>query len=64
MNAGIDFSSGSMLSVTFDRPVSEDQIQERMDELGHTEALIQRVGRSGFLIRTTLLKQGVGDEPS
>ena len=64
LNAGIDFSSGSMLSVTFDRPVSEDQIQERMDELGHTEALIQRVGRSGFLIRTTLLKQGVGDEPS
>ena len=64
MNAGIDFSSGSMLSVTFDRPVSEDQIKERMDELGHTEALIQRVGRSGYLIRTTLLKQGVGDEPS
>ncbi len=64
LNAGIDFSSGSVLSITFDRPVTEDQIQERMDELGHSEALIQRVGGRGFLIRTTLLQPGVGDEPS
>ena len=64
LNAGIDFSSGSVLSVTFDTNVTENQIQERMDELGHSEALIQRVGGSGFLIRTTLLEQAVGDEPS
>jgi len=64
LNAGIDFSSGSVLSVSFNAPVTEDQIQERMDELGHSEALIQRVGGTGFLIRTSLLKQPVGDEPS
>lgn len=64
LNAGIDFSSGSVLSVTFDSNVTEDQIQERMDELGHSEALIQRVGGRGFLIRTTLLEQAVGDAPS
>jgi len=64
LNAGIDFTSGSVLSITFDRRVTEDQIKERMDELGHTEALIQRIGRRGFLIRTTLLEQGVGDAPS
>ena len=63
LNAGIDFASGSVLSVTFppDREVTEDQIQERMRELGHAEALIQKVGGRGFLIRTTLLEEGVGD---
>ena len=64
LNAGIDFSSGSVLSVTFDSNVTEDQIQERMDELGHSEALIQRGGGRGVLIRTTLLEQAVGDAPS
>ena len=64
LTAGIDFSSGSVLSVTFNSPVTEDQIQERMDQLGHKEALIQKVGRGDFLIRTTLLEQGVGGAPS
>ena len=64
LKAGIDFNSGSVLSVTFDSAVTEDQIQESMGELGHSEALIQRVGSRGFLIRTTLLEQAVGDAPS
>ena len=44
LRAGIDFSSGSVMNVTFRQPVEEDDIRQRMDELGHTEALIQRVG--------------------
>ena len=64
LKAGIDFSSGSVLSVTFEAPVTEDQIRERMNELGHSEALIQRLGGSGFLIRTDLLEQAAGDAPS
>ena len=64
LNAGIDFASGSILNVTFDREVTEDNIQERMNELGHSEALIQKVGGRGFLIRTTLLEEAVGDVPS
>ena len=64
LNAGIDFASGSILIVTFDREVSEDQIQDRMNRLGHSEALIQRVGGREFQIRTTLLEEGVGDAPS
>lgn len=64
LKAGIDFSSGSVLNVSFEAAVTEDQIRERMDELGHTEALIQKLGRTGFLIRTNLLEQAVGDAPS
>jgi len=64
LTPGIDFSSGSVLSVTFNSLVTEDQIKERMDQLGHEEALIQKVGREDFLIRTTLLEQGVDGAPS
>ena len=58
LKAGIDFSSGSILIGAFDRDVSEEQIQKRMDQLGHPEALIQRVGGRDFQIRTTLLEAG------
>ncbi len=56
LKAGIDFSSGSILIGTFDSGVSEEQIQERMDLLGHPEALIQKVGGREFQIRTTVLE--------
>ena len=59
LKGGIDFSSGSALNATFTRPVTQKQIKERLDALGHPEASIQKVGASGFLIRTALLKQGV-----
>ena len=41
LNPGIDFTSGSVLQVSFASPVSEQQILARMNVLGHGEALIQ-----------------------
>ena len=65
LKAGIDFASGSILIVTFDGEVDEDRIQERMNQLGHPEALIQKVGGREYQIRTTtVLEEGVGDQPS
>ena len=58
LKAGIDFSSGSILIGSFDRNVSEAQIQERLDQLDHPEALIQKTGGQSFQIRTTLLDDG------
>ena len=58
LKAGIDFSSGSILIGSFDRDVSEAQIQERLDQLDHPEALIQKTGGQSFQIRTTLLDDG------
>ena len=49
------------MNVTFREPVEEDDIRQRMDELGHTEALIQRVGGTNFFIRTEVLEEAVGD---
>ena len=61
LKPGIDFVSGSAMEVTFREPVEEAHIKERMDELGHDEAFIQRLGGSRFLIRMGLLKEAVGD---
>ena len=61
LKGGIDFSSGSVMNVSFRQPVEEDHIRERMDELGHAEALIQRIGGTNFFIRTEVLKEAVGD---
>ena len=58
LKAGIDFSSGSILIGTFNSGVGEEQIQERMDQVGHPEALIQKVGSRDFQIRTTILETG------
>ena len=65
LTPGIDFTSGSVLNVTFTREgVDEDDIQERMTALGHPEALVQLVGANNYFIRTTVLEEAVGDELS
>ena len=54
---GIDFTSGSVLNLTFSERVSETDIRVEMELLGHPEASIQKVGDNGVFIRTTMLKQ-------
>ena len=61
LKAGIDFTSGSVMNATFDSVVDEADIQQRMEALGHPEALIQRVGRDNYFIRTTVLAEAQGD---
>ena len=56
LKAGIDFTSGSVMNVSFSNPdIDEEDIQARMSELGHDEALIQRIGGNSFFIRTAVL---------
>ena len=64
LNPGIDFTSGSVLDVTFDGPVTQQLVQEQMDFLGHPEALVQSTGSQRVLIRTKVLKEGSGDADS
>ena len=60
LNPGIDFTSGSVLQVSFDEPVEEEQIHQRMEVLGHPEALIQKIGGRGAFIRTVQLEEATG----
>ena len=50
--SGIEFSSGSMLTVAFEEPVEYDSFKEEMGSLGYTDAIIQSAGEGQFLIRT------------
>jgi preprotein translocase subunit SecF len=52
LKPGIEFSSGSILTVQFDTPVDYDQFQEEITALGYTDAIVQRSGENRFLIRT------------
>ncbi|MCK4863215.1 MAG: protein translocase subunit SecF [Dehalococcoidales bacterium] len=50
--SGIEFSSGSMLTVKFEEPVEYDRFKEEMVSLGYTDAIIQSAGEGQFVIRT------------
>jgi preprotein translocase subunit SecF len=59
LKSGIEFSSGSILTVRFEQPVEYTQFHQEMTRLGYTDAIIQRTGTGDFLIRTQEL---TGDE--
>ena len=60
LRPGIDFTSGSVMDITFQRSVSQDEVQQRMEFLGHPEALIQRTGSRTLLVRTKVLSEDAG----
>jgi preprotein translocase subunit SecF len=49
---GIEFSSGSMLTVSFEEAVEHDEFQAELNNLGYTDAIIQQTRPGEFLIRT------------
>ena len=59
LNAGIEFSSGSAMDLTFTRAVTEDEIRDELTRLGHPEARIQKKGQRSVFIRTKVLEQAV-----
>lgn len=60
MNWGIDFSSGSILEVRFDKQVQVDQVREAVRGQGLEVGRIQQSGDSDFIIRTAKLSQEDG----
>lgn len=52
LKSGIEFSSGSMMTVSFETEVSHSQLKEEIAILGYTNVITQRTGQGEFLIRT------------
>jgi preprotein translocase subunit SecF len=52
LKSGIEFSSGSMLSVKFEAPIDYAEFKQAVIEQGYTGAIVQTVGENEFLIRT------------
>jgi len=52
LKSGIEFSSGSMLTVDFEQEVEQGQLKEELADLGYANAIIQRTGGGDFILRT------------
>ena len=52
LKAGVEFSSGSILTIRFEQEVEQEQLKQEISDLGHANAIIQRTGEGDFLIRT------------
>lgn len=52
LKAGIEFSSGSLLTLRFDEEVEVAELKQELDNLGHVNAIVQTTSGGDFLIRT------------
>ncbi len=52
LKPGIEFSSGSMLAVSFEEKVEHELFKQEVVDLGYASAIIQRTGEGEFFIRT------------
>ena len=49
---GIEFSSGSILTLSFQQPVDHDDFKQAIGDLGYPDAIVQQTREGEFLIRT------------
>ena len=59
LRPGIDFTSGTAITIVADRPLSEADLRTVFTDLGHPEALIQKTGSTTAFVRTDVLEEGV-----
>jgi len=52
LKTGVEFSSGSLLTVDFEQAVARDELKAALADLGHSNVIIQRTGAGDYLIRT------------
>jgi len=52
LKPGIEFSSGSLLTVGFEQEVEQPALEQELVNLGYTNVIIQRTGEGDFFIRT------------
>lgn len=52
LKSGIEFTSGSMLTIDFEQKVEQPQLTAELANLGYTDVIIQRTGAGDYLIRT------------
>lgn len=62
LKPGIEFSSGSTMTLKFENPVAQESLRSAMGDLGYGEARVQRTSEGSFLIRMREL-QGAAEVP-
>jgi len=51
LNLGVDFSSGTTMTLHFEPQIRQDQLREVLIGLGYREAMIQSMGEGDFFVR-------------
>ena len=67
LKPGVDFSSGTAMTLSFDKEVNLSQLRQELTELGYDMAVVQPAGESDFFVRlpeisaeeTTKLREGL-----
>jgi preprotein translocase subunit SecF len=63
LNPGIDFTSGTIMTIQFEQQVDQDKLRQAFSQLGHNEAIVQQSsGQNTFIIRTKPLLQAKTDD--
>jgi len=52
LKPGIEFSSGSLLTLSFEQEVAQSELKQELVNLGYGNVIIQRTGTGDFFIRT------------
>ncbi len=52
LKSGVEFTSGSLLTVSFEQEVAQSDLNEELASLGYASAIVQSTGAGDFLIRT------------
>jgi len=52
LKPGVEFSSGSILTISFEEEVEQTDLEAAMVELGYTNTIVQSTGGGDFIIRT------------
>ena len=48
---GVEFGSGSMMTVNFDQEVTQTELKQELSSLGYSDVIIQTTGEGDFIIR-------------
>ena len=62
LKAGIEFSSGSLMTVSFEQKVDKGDLKEELASLGYANVIIQSIGEDEFLVRLPRLSSKVKAE--
>jgi preprotein translocase subunit SecF len=56
LKAGIEFSSGTSMTLRFERPVGQADLRAAFADLGHRDAIIRKTGGGDYDVRTRTLE--------
>jgi len=64
LRPGIDFTSGTIMTLRFEQPVQQAELRDALGELGHGEAIVQSSDNDSFVVRTRPLTQVDVNDPA